>query len=265
MAHGFSSTREERLHAYGERFAAAGYAALIFDYRHFGDSGGQPRQLLSIARQLEDYRAAIEFARGLDQIDADQIALWGTSFSGGHVLKLAAEDHSISATISQTPFTDGASAIKAASIKTFVRGTAYGVADLVCSWAGREPVLVPAVGPPGSFAAITEPGAEQAQQDLVGADSRWRNEVAARFALTVGAYRPAAKAHRIACPLLVCVATADKTTPHEPALRVARRAPRGELRQYACGHFDIYDGAWFDTMVNDEIAFLDRHLGKPGT
>src|SRR5882672_7666714 len=164
MAHGVSSTREERLHAYGERFAGAGYAALIFDYRHFGDSGGQPRQLIDIGRQLEDYRAAMEFARGLEQVDPQKIVLWGTSFSGGHVLKLAAEDHTISATIAQTPFTDGASAIKAADIKTFVRGSAYGVADLIGSWAGREPVLVPAVGPPGSFAAMTEPGAEQAQK-----------------------------------------------------------------------------------------------------
>lgn len=264
VAHGFSSTREERLHAYGERFAAAGYAALVFDYRHFGDSGGQPRQLVHIGHQLDDYQAAIDFARGLEQVDAAHIVLWGTSFSGGHVLKLAAEDHTIAATISQTPFTDGASAIKAAAIKTFVRGTAYGVADVVGSWAGREPVLVAAVGPPGSFAAMTEPGAEQAQQELVGPDSRWRNEVAARIALTIGAYRPAAKAQRIACPLLVCAATADKTTPHEPALKVAQRAPRGELREYACGHFEIYGGEWFEEMVSDEIAFLDRHLA-PGT
>src|SRR6476619_3796169 len=150
MAHGFSSTREERLHAYGERFADAGYAALVFDYRHFGDSGGQPRQLISIARQQSDYRAAIECARGLGQVDSERIVLWGTSFSGGHVLKLGADDHTISAVISQTPFTDGASAIRAADFKTFVRGSAYGVADVVGSWMGRPPVLVPAVGPPGS-------------------------------------------------------------------------------------------------------------------
>lgn len=265
MAHGFSSTREERLHVYGERFAAAGYAALVFDYRHFGDSGGQPRQVVDIKGQLEDYRAAIDFARRLEQVDPERIVLWGTSFSGGHVLKLAVDDPSIAATIAQTPFTDGASAIRAADLKTFVRGSVYGIVDVIGSWAGREPVLVPAVGPPGSFAAITEPGAEQAQKQLVGPDSRWRNEVAARFALTVGTYRPAAKANRIAGPLLVCVATGDKTTPHEPAAKVAARAPRGELREYACGHFDIYDGDWFERMVADEIEFLDRHLGNQST
>ena len=50
MAHGLGGVREMRLDAYAERFAAAGYVCLVFDYRHFGASGGQPRQLLSIRR-----------------------------------------------------------------------------------------------------------------------------------------------------------------------------------------------------------------------
>ncbi|MDQ3730364.1 MAG: alpha/beta hydrolase [Actinomycetota bacterium] len=58
MAHGFSATRELRLGAYAERFSAAGFASLVFDYRHFGASGGEPRQLLDIDRQLDDWRAA---------------------------------------------------------------------------------------------------------------------------------------------------------------------------------------------------------------
>lgn len=261
LAHGFSSTRSEKLQYYGERFAAAGFAALVFDYRHFGDSGGQPRQLISLRKQLEDYRAAVEFARGRPEIDAESIVLWGTSLSGGHVLKLAAQDGSLAAVIAQTPFTDGASAIRSAELRNVIKGVGYGLVDAALGALGREPLLAPAVGPPGTFAAITESGAEEAQKRLVSDDSRWRNEVAARVGLTIGAYRPAAGAARIACPLLVCVATADATTPAEPAARVARRAPRGELREYACGHFDIYEGGWFERMVTDEIEFLRRHLG----
>ncbi|HWI21642.1 MAG TPA: alpha/beta hydrolase [Baekduia sp.] len=261
MAHGFSSTQAEGLQDYAERFAAAGFCALTFDYRHFGRSSGSPRQLISIRRQLKDYRAAIACARNLPGVDATRIVLWGSSFSGGHVLKLAAKDHKIAAVIAQTPFTDGRSAIKAAERKNVVKGVAYGVADAGGSLIGRDPVYVPVVGPPGSFAAMTEEGAEKGQQELVSEQSTWRNEVAARIGLSVGAYRPAAKVGRIRCPLLVCVATADATTPPGPAERVARRAPRGELREYACGHFDIYQGEWFERMVSDEVAFLQRHLG----
>lgn len=82
MAHGFSATRELRLDAYAERFAAAGFACLVFDYRHFGASEGAPRQLLDIERQLADWRAAIAYARSLRGVDPERIALWGSSFAG---------------------------------------------------------------------------------------------------------------------------------------------------------------------------------------
>ena len=107
MAHGFSATRDLRLDAYAERFCAAGIGALLFDYRHFGASAGEPRQLLDIRRQHADYRAAVAYARGLDWVDPDRVALFGSSFSGGHVIAVAAQDPRIAAVVSQCPFTDG--------------------------------------------------------------------------------------------------------------------------------------------------------------
>ena len=107
MAHGFSGVREQRLDAYAERFADAGLAVLLFDYRHFGASDGEPRQYLSIRCQLDDWRAAVAHARGLDGVDPDRVALWGTSFSGGHVIAIASEDARIAAVVSQAPFTFG--------------------------------------------------------------------------------------------------------------------------------------------------------------
>ena len=84
-----------------------GWPALVFDYRHFGDSDGQPRQLLDIGRQLDDWRAAIAFARSLEELDGDRIGLWGTSFSGAHAVAVAEEDERLRAVVSQVPFTDG--------------------------------------------------------------------------------------------------------------------------------------------------------------
>src|SRR4051812_4254533 len=92
LAHGFGGVRYARLDAFAERFARAGFAALVFDYRHFGDSEGEPRQVIDIRRQLDDWRSALAFVRSLEDVDADRIALWGTSFSGGHVATIAAED-----------------------------------------------------------------------------------------------------------------------------------------------------------------------------
>src|SRR5206468_5312028 len=106
LAHGFGALREARLWAYAERFAAAGMAALVFDYRHFGASGGEPRQLLDVSRQLADWAAAVAFARGLDGVDAERVALWGTSLSAGHVVSTAADDPRVAAVVAQVPFAD---------------------------------------------------------------------------------------------------------------------------------------------------------------
>ena len=65
MAHGLGAIKEMCLDAFAERFCDAGYACLVFDYRHFGASDGHPRQLLSVRRQLSDWAAAIAFARDL--------------------------------------------------------------------------------------------------------------------------------------------------------------------------------------------------------
>ena len=97
MAHGLGGTRDAGLEPYAERFAGAGFQVLLFDYRHFGASDGQPRQLLQVSRQLTDWRAAIDCARTLAGVDGDRIALWGSSFSGGHVATLAARESGIAA------------------------------------------------------------------------------------------------------------------------------------------------------------------------
>ena len=92
MAHGFAGVKEARLDAFAERFAAAGLACLVFDYRHFGASGGEPRQLFDIGHQREDWRSALRYARSLASVDTRAIGLWSTSFGGGHALELAAVD-----------------------------------------------------------------------------------------------------------------------------------------------------------------------------
>ena len=97
LAHGWTGVREQRLDVYAERFGGAGLAALVFDYRHFGASSGEPRQLLDIKRQLADWAAAITFVRSRADIDPERVALWGTSFSGGHVMETAARDHRVAA------------------------------------------------------------------------------------------------------------------------------------------------------------------------
>lgn len=107
MAHGLGGIKDMRLDAYAERFASAGYACLVFDYRHFGASDGLPRQLLDIRSQQEDWACAIDYARRHVGLLPDKVVLWGTSFGGGHAIVAAARDQCVAAAIFQCPFTDG--------------------------------------------------------------------------------------------------------------------------------------------------------------
>src|SRR5688500_4176129 len=160
LGHGLGATRELGLEPYARRFADAGVAALVFTYRHFGDSGGQPRQLLDIERQLADWAAALAYARGLDGIDGERIALWGTSFGGGHAIASAAPDGGVAAVVSQCPFTDGLAATRAASPRSLARAVAPALRDELARVRHKPPVLVPLVGPHGSPALMTSPDSE---------------------------------------------------------------------------------------------------------
>lgn len=258
MAHGFSGTREDGLAPFAERFAAAGYSVLVFDYRGFGDSEGEPRQLLDVRRQRQDWAAAIAFARTLDGVDADRVALWGTSFSGGHVIEAAARDRRVAAAIAQVPFADGPRAVAAIPPRANLALAAAATRDLARASVGGEPLLVPAVGPPGSVAAMTTPDSEPGFLALVPPGSRWRNEVAARVVPQVLAWRPGRAAARVRCPLLVVVADRDAVTPPGPAARAADSAPRAELVRLDAGHFDVYAGEVFERAVTAEAEFLGR-------
>src|SRR4051794_15139898 len=204
MAHGFSGTRELRLDAYAERFQAAGLGALVFDYRHFGASGGEPRQLLDIRRQLEDWAAAIAFARALDGVD-ERVALWGTSFAGGHVLEAAARDGGIAAVVSQIPFTDGLASMRVANPRVAARLTVLAARDELTRLTHRPPVRVPVAGAPGSTALMTAADALPGVEAL-SAGHDIDHTVCARVGSRIGTYRPGRALRRLVAPVLPCVA-----------------------------------------------------------
>ena len=261
LGHGLGGIREYGLEPFARRFADAGIAALVFTYRHFGDSGGSPRQLLDIGRQLDDWAAALAYARTLDGIDHDRIALWGTSFGGGHVIEAAARDQRVAAVVSQCPFTDGLAATRAASPRSLARALVPALRDEIARLRRRPPVRVPLVGAHGSAALMTSPDSEVGYRALIPPGAPFENGVSARFLNRVGLYRPGRSARKVTAPILFCICDTDAVAPAQTALRYAATAPRGEVKRYPVGHFDIYLGEPFEAAVADQTEFLTRHLG----
>jgi len=260
MAHGLGAVRQMRLDAYAERFTAAGYACLVFDYRHFGASDGQPRQLLDVGRQLADWSAAIAFARRRADVDGSRIILWGTSFGGGHVIVTAARDPNVAAVIAQCPFTDGLASVWAMYPQSLVKVTVRALADVVSALRGKPPVMVSLAGAPKSAALMTAPDALPGYLSLVPEGAPHVNEVAARIALQVPFHRPGGSLKRVGCPILLAVCATDSVAPAVTTLRHARTAVAGEVQVYPEGHFDIYLGDAFERAVTDQIDFLKRHI-----
>ncbi|WP_299051290.1 alpha/beta fold hydrolase [uncultured Nocardioides sp.] len=260
LAHGLGGTRQMRLAAYAERFSAAGYVCLVLDHRHFGASSGEPRQLLSVRRQLEDWRAAIAHVRGLEGVDPDRVVAWGTSFGGGHALTLAAEDRRLAAAIAQCPFTDGVASALAVPPLTSVRLTAVALRDRAGALAGRPPVYRPAAGEPGRTAFMTAHDALPGMTALGRGADDFDNRLTARSALDVLRYAPGRRASRIGCPLFVALCEPDTVAPSARARRQVSRAPRVEVRTYPVGHFAIYLGEAFEAAMADYLDFLARHV-----
>jgi len=260
MAHGLGAIKEMRLDAYAERFAVAGYHTLVFDYRHFGASEGQPRQLLDISKELQDWRAAIAHARSLPEVNANKIAIWGSSLSGGHVIATAAREPDLAAVISQVPHFSGVAGLLAVGPMLCVRLTFHAIYDALRGLLGMSPHYVPSSNTPGKLGLMASPGDLEGYLKLVPPGQPFDRRVAARFALFIGLYSPGRNLARLTMPNLVQVAMEDHVTPPGPAIRAAAKSPFTTLKQYPKGHFAPYVTPLFETFVADQLAFLKSTL-----
>jgi fermentation-respiration switch protein FrsA (DUF1100 family) len=195
-------------------------------------------------QQVEDYRHGISYARSLDVVDSDRIGIWGTSYSGGHVLMVAAIDKRVKVVVSQVPLVSGKG-----TFERLVVGPAFGdllsaiEADREAQFAGEAPLRIPVVAKD-----LSEPCALPGREGydfLMEAQARgpaWRNEVTMRSADWGFGWEPGFYVERISpAPLLMILATHDTLTPTDISLEVYQRAlePK-KLFLVPGGHFEPY-------------------------
>ncbi|OMC41293.1 alpha/beta hydrolase [Mycobacterium sp. GA-1841] len=262
MAHGFGGTKDSGLQPFAERFSAAGLDVLAFDYRGFGASDGQPRQSVSVERQMADYTAAITAAQRLPGVDPRRVVLWGSSFSGSHVLRVAAQCADVAAVIGMTPLTSGLAASRAAvahrDVGSALRWTLAGVKSRVAVARGGQPTLMPLAAKPGEAGALALDGAYDSYRAIAG--PTWRNEVDSAIGMELVQIRTGAAAKALTCPVLIQIADFDRFVPANSVMKTAVQA-RAQVHHYPCDHFDVWPGHdWFDTAADDQVKFLTRTL-----
>ena len=245
MAHGFSAVKENYLDCFAEAFAAAGLGALVFDNRNFGASEGEPRQEIDPWQQIRDYRDAITYASGLTDVDENRIGVWGSSYSGAHVLVVGAIDRRVKCVTSQVPLISGhrnARRLIRADMIAAVQGMFD--EDRKARFQGKPPEMIAVVSnDPNVPSALPTPDAWEWMTET--AEKRapaWKNEVTLRSLEMFLAYEPGAYIEYLSpTPLLMVVAAQDHLTVADEALAAYERALQPKkLLLLKGGHFEAY-------------------------
>jgi pimeloyl-ACP methyl ester carboxylesterase len=238
-------------------------AALVFDYRGFGASGGAPRQLVDPWRELEDWRAALAFARSRDDVDGARVAVLGSSLGGGHALVTAADDPALRAVVVVVPLVDTGMEGEATfpGVGWAVRLVLTGWLDLASARLGRGPVLIPAIAPRGGFGMIVDDAAYAAFERLVPPGSTYRNAVVAHSAFTFDDYDPSQRLAEIRAPVLAIASREDRFAPFAAVEALAARAPDVRVETIPGDHFDAYAPPAADRAAELASAFLAERLG----
>ncbi|APR88258.1 Hydrolases of the alpha/beta superfamily protein [Minicystis rosea] len=265
MAHGFSATKEMYLTDFAEVFQAAGLAVLVYDHRNLGASEGEPRGEIDPWQQIKDYRTAITWASGLPDIDARRIGIWGSSYSGGHVLVVAAIDRRVRCVVSQVPLVSGSeNARRLVRADHFAGLRASFDADRAARYAGAAPAMIKvAYEEPGEPCAL--PTADTHDFFMGPIRERapsWRNEVTLRSVEMFLDYEPGAYIPLISpTPLLMVAAAADHLTVVDLTLAAYEEAREPKkLLLLPGGHFDAYVDEAFRVSSAAQRDFFLQHL-----
>ncbi|KAL2829112.1 Alpha/Beta hydrolase protein [Aspergillus pseudoustus] len=228
----YSSPRftELKLDVYANCFNEMGYTGLV-DWH----------------QQQEDWKSAIKYTRQLKNVDPDQVGLFGTSFSGGHVIQLAAGDKRLKAAISQCPFPSGWASTRCTGISVAPKLAALGVLDTLFG-SDERPITVSLIGKPGEAALMNAPD----------------GNVPARLALKLPFLRPGSYTSRVDCPILFGICGKSSVTPADPTLAYTKTAPKGVIKWYDVGHFEIYYGEAFEKAIQTYKRFLQECLPVNG-
>jgi uncharacterized protein len=270
FANGFSGTMDWILPDFAKRFAVAGIAAFIFDYRFLGESEGEPRQLIDPRNQRTDLRNALQWVRSCTAIDKKKIALWGTSLGGSHVIEIASTDAEIAAVLGNMPAID---AVKGANIKdkakaakattwqiitATLRLAVAALKDVVRSWFGMQPLYLEVYGAAGK-AIFTDPSLADRFRKLAAGSATWKNKVAARVLFHLPRYTEGT-IERINAPILITLATKDVELNNAFVKQKFAASPSTVIKEYPYDHFSMYHDIALEQVAADQVEFLKKHL-----
>lgn len=258
MAHGLGGVKELWIDKFAEFFSKNGYTCFLFDYRNQGTSDGNKRQLVSVKDQLEDWNNAINFAKNNLDTRTDNLILFGSSFSGGHVIKLLSEREDAKMAISQCPYTDALATAKTFSPLSVLKFIPPVVLDLLSCIAGYHPYMLELANKSGKSALMRVPNYDFYQK-RIPKGLNVQNAAPARTILEFLKYSPGKYFKKITKPIFVAPCLKDNLAPAHKTIELARQCKTATIKEFNCNHFDIYFDDFFTEACNEYLNFLNKH------
>jgi pimeloyl-ACP methyl ester carboxylesterase len=268
MAHGTSATMFMVADEYAQAFCRAGLAALLYDHRNFGRSGGDPRQEINPWIQCRGYRDAIDFAITRDEVDPDRIALWGDSYAGGQVIVVGAIDRRVKGIVAQCPvFGAEPPPVEPTPANFEILTDIFSRGDVRASpETTTGPIPVVSFDQAGTPSLLKPIQAFRWFIDYGGrAGTKWINSATRVIPATSLPYHPTLCAPFVKAPTLLMVAPEDEMV--HANYSVSKQAyellpgPK-QWHDIAGGHFGLlyYPGELFDEASQVQTHFLKKWL-----
>lgn len=266
MGHGFATEWHFGTEGFIRGFVAAGFVVVNFDYRHYGESSGLPRQLIDVAKQHDDWRAVLLNIREEPRLHSASINLWGSSFGGGHALTIAAENLDINAVVAQVPYVDAKAAYEGQSITALLSATGamlrHALMDKLKGMFGDGSFDIPLFNEHDDdtgYCVFKTPGWRDGYWHIVTAGTDWQPAIPARSLLSIPVYNPKEVVANIHCPALLMGARLDQGTPAKAVKAAAALIRNGQYVEIEGDHFDAYTGSLHADVLQQQISFLTQN------
>ena len=258
MAHGLGGVKELWIDKFASFFAKNGYECFLFDYRNHGTSDGNKRQLVNVKDQLIDWNNAIDFVKNNLNQNNKNIILFGSSFSGGHVIKLLSERKDIKMAISQCPYTDTLATVKTFSLFSMIKLMLSAILDLLTCVTGYHPYTLLLANESGKK-ALMKVANYDAYEKRIPKNLKVINKAPARTVFEFLKYSPGKYFKKIDKPIFVSPCLKDNLAPAYKTIELAKKCKSATIKEYNCHHFDIYFDDLFEESSKDYLKFLNKY------
>jgi len=260
MANGFTGVKEQVLPDYAALFAGAGFVTLVFDYRYFGDSEGEPRSQVFPLEMVEDIRNAITWVCDQPEVDSKRIGIWGASFGGGLVLYVGTYDRRVKAVVSEVPSAPSPEQRRARNPQGWDEMNEILIRDRIARYKTGVVNYMKVVAPEGEPCVL--PGREAYEEFMAIKKPNWRNQVSLESLEKIREFDPASMIHMMSPrALLLIVAEKDSFCPLDVVKAIYEKTlePKA-MSVLPVRHFETYCEPWLSKSANLAISWYKKHL-----